>query len=132
MRELVPKKFFWEEHHYFGFTYLVELVDSGISLQRSTSCIPFEAVPYCVITPSEQQWGQFFNSLRNLNVSPRKPEHEICDGFDVECHIKFRGLNLKFEIVNPDFDGFEETRDLMNQLTVCDEFPLGIFESRED
>lgn len=124
---MIPKKFFWEEHHYFGSTYLVELIDSGVSLQRSTACIPFEVIPYCVINPTEREWLDFFEILNALNPVPHQPEHEICDGFDVSCHIKFSGLDLKFEIVNPDFEGFDAVRRLINQLTVCDEFPGGLF-----
>lgn len=124
---MIPKKFFWEENHYFGSTFLVELIDSGISLQKSTACIPFEVLPYCVTNPSEIAWAEFYKRLHCLNVVPRQPERDILDGFDVTCHIKFSGINLKFEIVNPDFEGFEAVRSLINDLTVCDEFPRGLF-----
>lgn len=123
---MVPKKLVWEEHHYFGFSYLIELTENGISLQKSTECIPFTDEPYCLVSPSEDQWNHFHQSLLSLNLDPRPPEHPICDGFEVSCHIKFKGLKVKFNIVNPEFTGFDELSELVNQLTVCEDHPKGL------
>ena len=119
---LVPEKLIWEEHAYFS--YLIELTENGISLQKSTACIPFTIEPYCLVRPSEDQWNRFHQSLLSLNLDPRPPEHPICDGFEVSCHIKFKGL--KFNIVNPEFTGFDELSELVNQLTVCEDHPKGL------
>ena len=123
---MVPEKLIWEEHAYFGFSYLIELTENGISLQKSTACIPFTVEPYCLVRPSEDQWNRFHQSLLSLNLDPRPPEHPICDGFEVSCHIKFKGLKVKFNIVNPEFTGFDELSELVNQLTVCEDHPKGL------
>ena len=123
---MVPEKLIWEEHAYFGFSYLIELTENGISLQKSTACIPFTIEPYCLVRPSEDQWNRFHQSLLSLNLDPRPPEHPICDGFEVSCHIKFKGLKVKFNIVNPEFTGFDELSELVNQLTVCEDHPKGL------
>ena len=123
---MVPKKLIWEEHHYFGFSYLVELTEDGISLQKSTACVPFTVEPYSLVRPSEEQWNRFYQSLLSLNLEPRPPEQPICDGFEVSCHIKFRGLRVKFNTVNPEFTGFYELSEIVNQLTVCEDHPKGL------
>lgn len=123
---LVPKKLIWEQHAYFGFSYLIELTEDGISLQKSTACIPFTVEPYCLVRPSEQQWNNFYQSFLSLNLNPKLPEQWICDGFEVSCHIKFKGVKVKFNIVNPDFSGFDELSELVNQLTICGDHPKGL------
>ena len=123
---MVPQKLIWEEHTYFGFSYLIELTEDGISLQKSTACIPFTVEPYCLVRPSEDQWKSFHQSLMSLNLDPKSPKELICDGFEVSCHIKFKGLKIKFNIVNPDFSGFDELSELVNQLTVCEDYPNGL------
>jgi len=123
---MIPEKLVWEEHAYFGFSYLIELTENGISLQKSTACIPFTVEPYCLVRPSKDQWNRFHQSLLSLSLDPRPPEHQICDGFEVSCHIKFKGLKVKFNIVNPEFTGFDELSELVNQLTVCEDHPKGL------
>ena len=123
---MVPKKLVWEENHYFGFSYLIELTEDGLSLQKSTGCIPFTVEPYCLVRPTEEQWTRFYESLLSLDLDPTPPEKHICDGFEVSCHIRFKGMKVKFEIVNPEFSGFEELSDLVNQLTVCKDHPKGL------
>lgn len=35
-------------------------------------------------------------------------------------------MKVKFEIVNPEFSGFDELSDLVNQLTICEDHPKGL------
>ena len=56
----------------------------------------------------------------------------MCDGFEVQCHITFYRTLIKFDIVNPDFANFEQFRELINEFTFCEEFPLGLFYEEED
>jgi len=70
--------------------------------------------------------NRFCESLLSLNFDPKPPEKPICDGFEVSCHIRFKGVKVKFVIVNPEFSGFEELSDLVNQLTVCEDHPQGL------
>ena len=123
---MIPNKLIWEEHHYFGFKYLIKLTADGISLQKSTVCIPFTIEPYCLVRPTDDQWNQFHASLLSLNLDPVPPEETMCDGFEVSCDIRYRGLRVKFEMINPEFHGFEGLSGLVNQLTICEHHPEGL------
>jgi hypothetical protein len=125
-----PRKFYYEETHYFGRSYLIEWDPMiGLGLQDSSSCIPFIVEPSLVLNPSDSDWKSFETSIEALALEPREPESTVCDGFDVQCHITFRTRLLKFSIVNPDFEGFNEFRDLLNQFTVCSDYPNGLLET---
>ena len=122
-----PKKFYYAETHYFGSSYLIEWVPSiGLCLQDSSSCIPFMVEPSTVLTPSDSDWEAFKISTESMALNPTEPELPVCDGFEVQCHITFRRRLVKFEIINPDFDGFDRFRDLINQFTVCSDYPNGL------
>ena len=38
---------------------------------------------------------------------------------------------IKFYIINPDFENFEEFRTLINSLTICDDYPNGLLEQED-
>ena len=124
-----PRKFYYEEIHYFGSSYLIEWdAKVGLGLQDSSRCIPFEVESSTVLVPSESDWEKLKTSIEAMGLEPKPPRIPPCDGFEVHCHITFRTTLLKFTIVNPDFEGFTEFRDLINNFTICSDYPDGLFE----
>ena len=63
-------------------------------------------------------------------IKPTEPEDLILT-MEVECHITFKARLVKFEFINPDFKNFKKLRKLINQLTICDDFPNGVLFDRE-
>ena len=126
---MAPNKFLYEETIYMGRgTYIVKLENEGLKIQSETSYIP---KPDVVVKPTTREWEDFFNSVVNLNLKPEEPKHLICDGREVKCHIIFKNKRIKFYIINPDFENFEEFRTLVNSLTICDEYPNGVLEQED-
>jgi len=126
---MAPNKFLYEETIYMGRgTYIVKLENEGLKIQSETSYIP---KPDVVVKPTTREWEDFFNSVVNLNLKPEEPKHLICDGREVKCHIIFKNKRIKFYIINPDFENFEEFRTLVNSLTICDEYPNGLLEQED-
>jgi hypothetical protein len=126
---MIPKKFLYEETAYMGRgTYIVKLENEGLKIQSETSYIPR---PDVVVKPTTREWEDFFNSVVNLNLKPEEPKHLICDGREVKCHITFKKKLIKFYIINPDFENFEEFRTLINSLTICDDYPNGLLEQED-
>ena len=85
-----------------------------------------------IINPSDETWKQFEENARNLNLKPVEPEELILDGMEVECHITFKTKLVQFNIINPDFENYEQLRKLVNELTICDDFPQGVLFDEED
>ena len=126
---MIPKKFLYEETAYMERgTYIVKLENEGLKIQSETSYIPR---PDVVVKPTTREWEDFFNSVVNLNLKPEEPKHLICDGREVKCHITFKKKLIKFYIINPDFENFEEFRTLINSLTICDDYPNGLLEQED-
>ena len=125
---MLPKKFLYEETVYMrGGTYIVKLENKGLKIQHDL----FIHKPDAVVKPTLREWEDFFNSVVNLNLKPEEPKHLICDGREVKCHIIFKNKRIKFYIINPDFENFEEFRTLVNSLTICNEYPNGLLEQVE-
>ena len=126
---MAPKKFLYEETIYMARgTYIIKLENEGLKIQSETSYIP---KPDVVVKPTIREWEDFFNSVVNLNLKPEEPKHHICDGREVKCHITFKKKLIKFYIINPDFENFEEFRTLVNSLTICNEYPKGVLEQED-
>ena len=123
-----PRKFYYEEMAYFGESVLIEWTDRGLELQKSTSCIPFLLDSDICLHPSDEDWNCFVQDVKALDLHPSSPVDFVCDGSEVNCHITFRTTLIKFSIINPDFDGFDRFKLLVNDLTKCQEYPCGIFD----
>ena len=123
-----PRKFIYEEVHYFGKTYLIEWAESRLEIQDSTPCIPYLASPYW-IKPTNEDWARLEKAILSLNLKPTEPEWGATDGMEVQCWITFKTKILRFHIINPDFTGFDELRELLNSFTISDEYPDGLFKS---
>ena len=120
-----PRKFFYQETIYFGTTTKIEWTNKGLEvteLERFEYPDQYEGI---LINPSDKIWEQFEKEVKKLDLSPTEPENFIADGMGVECHITFKTRLVKFDIINPDFKNFENFRNLINRLTICDDFPDG-------
>lgn len=125
-----PRKFYYEETHYFGSVYLIEWnSQTGLELQDTSPCIPFSVHASTILQPNDDDWRKVETSIKALALMPKEPEVPSCDGFEVHCHITFRNRLLKFLIINPEFRGFTELRDLLNQFTICSDYPNGLLET---
>ena len=131
LNSIVPRKFKYEEREYFGEWFLVELTNHGLEIQKSTPCIPFYEVSDVVINLKSKQWSDFMASVQKLNLRPIDPEDLITDGCEVECHITFYRTLVKFDIINPNFKNFTKFRNLINSLTICEQYPKGLFYDKE-
>ena len=132
MKKFIPRKFRYEEFHYFREGFLVEWTSRGLEIQRTSACIPFLIHSDVVLKKSLEDFEDFISKVENLDLNPTDPEDLMCDGFEVQCHITFYRTLIKFDIVNPDFANFEKFRELINEFTVCEEFPFGLFYEEED
>ena len=120
-----PRKFFYQETVYFGTTTKIEWTNKGLDvteLERFEYPDQYEGT---LISPSDKTWEGFEKEVRELKLKPTEPEDLILDGMEVECHITFKTRLVRFNIINPDFKNFEKLRNLINQLTICDDFPDG-------
>ena len=127
-----PKKFFYEEIEYRGYTYLIKLSKGKLKLQKLPVSATLISGFELFAEPSPQKWKDFFIAVNNLNLNPDEPTEEVLDGFQVECHISFEKDLIKFEIINPRFKNFENFRSLVNSLTICSEYPQGLLFDDED
>tara|TARA_B110000908_G_C10065266_1_gene362549 strand:- start:69 stop:470 length:402 start_codon:yes stop_codon:yes gene_type:complete len=126
IRHIVPRKFRYEEIVYFGESYLIELTNQGLKVQKSTLSSTFYAIVDDVINLEPKQWSDFIARVQKLNLKPIEPEEMICDGCQVDCHITFYRTLVKFDISNPDFKNFTKFRSLINDLTICEHYPKGL------
>ena len=46
--------------------------------------------------PIQEEWKDFYQSVKNLNLKPKDPKEQIMDGFEVNCHIAFNKDLIKF------------------------------------
>ena len=117
---------------HFSHEFLIKWTAKGLEVQRASVGMPFLPESDVVIVPSYDQFQKFIAKVLALDLSPQDPEPYICDGFEVNCHITFQNTLVKFDIINPEFHNFAEFRNLISGLTVCDEFPDGLFYDDED
>ena len=134
-----PRKFLYRELTYMRRRCdLIKLTKKGLELQREGQ--PFKVIcedggvmPFeIIVDPTSLQWKDFFHSVRDLKLKPKEPDNDILDGFEVKCHIVFREVLLKFDIINPNFENFEKLRKLINQLTICEDYPKGLLDHPDE
>lgn len=120
---LLPRKFLYEEHSFFSTLKKIEFIDGYLDIQSTTPCIPY----YENGTRkrlSDSEWSEVEHTITALNLKPRSDDL-ILDGRGVDCWITFKRRLVKFYIINPDFEGFEELRKIINRLSICEEYPEG-------
>jgi len=123
---MVPRKFLYEEREYFGSHVRIELTSLGLEVHECEGQILSGLEPLTIIKPTPEEWDNFRKDVVSLNLKPSDPTELITDGFEVTCCVLFSKRLLNFSIINPDFDNFDEFRQIVNRLTICKEFPDGV------
>tara|TARA_B100000768_G_scaffold169901_1_gene175836 strand:+ start:187 stop:588 length:402 start_codon:yes stop_codon:yes gene_type:complete len=126
IKYIVPRKFRYEEIVYFGESFLIELTNQGLEVRKSTLGSTYYEIVDDVINLEPKQWSDFMARVQKLNLKPIEPEEMICDGCAVDCHITFYRTLVKFDIGNPNFKNFTKFRNLINDLTICEQYPKGL------
>ena len=120
-----PTIFYYERISYMDSSQLIELIEGKLRLQDTP--MPVTIIDGFVFAqPTQEEWKDFYQSVKNLNLIPQDPEEQIMDGFEVNCHIAFNEDLIKFHIINPRFNKFEEFESLVNSLTKCEDYPSGL------
>ena len=123
---ITPRKFVYEQTAFMGQTYWIELRSSNrLYLQKSTSCIPFFLDCEIFSEPSSNDWGEFREKLECHDFTQLN-EIGLCDGTIVDFWCTFR-RKLKFSIHLGNNSSLLELHKILNPLTVCDDFPEGLF-----
>ena len=100
---------------------LIELIEGKLRLQDTP--MPVTIIDGFVFAqPTQEEWKDFYQSVKNLNLKPKDPDEKIMDGFEVNCHIAFNEDLIKFHIINPRFNKFREFENLVNSLTKCEDY----------
>ena len=130
MKSHLQRIFKYEQSSLYGACYLIELGrDNKLYLQESSSCIPFEALPQIYSCPTPEMWDEFevkLERLRLVNKENIEEERRISVELVFSYEIDFSML--------AHIDAEEDLRLLqteINPLTVCQEFPRGIFLSKK-
>ncbi len=129
---MVPRKFLYEEREYFGSHVRIELTSLGLEVHECEGQILSGLEPLTIIKPTPEEWDNFRKDVVSLNLEPSDPTELITDGFEVTCRIVFSKRIVNFSIINPDFDNFDKFRQLVNKLTICEEFPYGVLLEEKD
>ena len=128
---MTPTIFFYERISYMDSAQLIELIGGKLRLQDTP--MPVTIIDGFVFAqPTEAEWKDFYQSVKNLNLKPKKPKEKIMDGFEVNCHIAFNEDLIKFHIINPRFNKFEEFETLVNSLTKCEDYPSGLLHEEDE
>ena len=128
---MTPTIFFYERISYMDSIQLIELFDGKLRLQDNPMGVTI--IDGFVFTqPTQQEWSDFYQSVKNLNLKPKKPEEKVMDGFEINCHIAFNRNLIKFHIINPRFNRFREFENVVNSLTKCEEYPSGLLNEEHD
>jgi len=129
-----PRKFLYQETVYFGgFTTKIEWTEKGLSVIENEKIFFADKFEGIIINPSDETWEQFEKTVGLLNLNPVDSEYQIMDGVVVDCHITFKTKLVQFNLENPDFKNYEKLRELINELTICDDFPQGaLFDGEDD
>ena len=120
-----PTIFYYERIAYMNSIQLIELIEGKLRLQDTPMGVTI-IDGFAFADPTPNEWSDFCLSVKNLNLKPKDPKEQIMDGFEVNCHIAFNKDLIKFDIINPSFNKFEEFETLVNSLTKCEDYPSGL------
>ena len=124
---MLPRKFLYEEHSFFSTLKKIEYIDGYLDIQSTTPCIP-----YLINGPRKRldncEWSAVEDEITALNLKPRSDDF-ISDGCGVNCWITFKRRLVKFYIINPEFERYNELRRIMNRLSICEAYPKGVLKS---
>lgn len=122
-----PRKFCFHQSAFFGHAYRIEWKNDQLELRQSPCIVRDSYEVEAIVKPSDEDWSSFERNVRSLNMIPVDHDDMICDGTQVEVWITFRHRLAKFSMTNPEFMGYTQFLDLINELTVCPEYPRGLF-----
>ena len=105
-----------------GPLYSIEWTEKGLELKYNPEDLPISI--FEIIQPSPEAWKKFEFDVSQLDLKPR--DIDSLDGVFVNCHIKFKKTLIKFNLLNPEFEGYDEFYKLLNNLSICREFPNGL------
>ena len=74
MKKFIPRKFRYEEFHFFREGFLVEWTSRGLEIQRTSACIPFLIHSDVVLKKSSEDFEDFISKVENLELNPTDPE----------------------------------------------------------
>ena len=126
-----PTIFYYERISYMDSIQLIELTEGRLKLQDTPMGVTI-IDGFVFAEPTQEEWSDFYQSVKNLKLKPKKPKEKIMDGFEVNCHIAFNEDLIKFHIINPRFNKFEEFETLVNSLTKCEDYPSGLLYEEDD
>ena len=126
-----PTIFYYERISYMDSIQLIELIEGKLRLQDTPMGVTI-IDGFVFAEPTQVEWKDFYQSVKNLNLKPKDPEEKIMDGFEVNCHIAFNRDLIKFNIINPRFNKFREFENLVNSLTICEDYPSGLLNEDDD
>ena len=120
-----PRKFYYEEHSYMSDHYLIELGrDNILHLQETLFGAHAMNEVSGTSAPSPKQWLDFEKKLYSLNLAAM--HQPVCDGTCVDIWITFK-KRVKLSIQLGEGDSLEPLHLALNPLTLCEEFPQGLF-----
>lgn len=122
-----PRKFYFNQSAFFGHAYRIEWKNDQLELRQAPCIIHNSEEVGAIVKPSSQDWSNFEKSVRSLDMVPVDHNDIICDGTQVEIWITFWHRLVKFSMTNPEFKGYTQFLDLINELTVCLKYPRGLF-----
>lgn len=122
----IPRKFYFEQSAFMGITYWIDLRDEGkLYLQKSTSCIPFLTDDQTYSKPTNDVWRAFRAGLENSSFD-KLEDDDICDGTIVDFWCTYY-RRIKLTIHLGDTAMLIDLHKLINPLTICEDFPAGLF-----
>lgn len=122
-----PRTFRYREMIYFGDCAKIDWQFNGLRVKYEPRGWVSEEVAEEIVQPTAEQWKNFEKNVKRLDLNPADND-DICDGYEVECHITFQKKLVRFYLINPDFRNFKILRKYINELTQCKTFPNGLLE----
>ena len=109
-----------------GTHYLIEMAENNrLNVQETSPGILFLAEPASFTTPTQKQWTAFEKKLHSMDLESLN-EERICDGTWLEIWITFT-KRVKVSIHLGDCSKLRPLHSALNPLTLCEEFPQGLF-----
>lgn len=123
---MFPRKFLYEQSTFTAKNFYIELSDRT-KLKLGSSTYGSAALPDQMVTvaPTSAKWLEFKVRLNNFDFHNLEDE-EICDGTQLEFWCTYR-RSIKFNCSVGDATKLGELQALINPLTICDDYPLGLF-----
>ena len=125
---IVPRKLVYQEDSYFGMSYLIKLHSAkSISLQKSAGGTAASFAPIEICYPSELAWTNFKTKIQSFNFKDIRTS-EVLDGCCTDVWVTYY-KRIKFSYIFGDEPELDLIRNIFNPITICEEYPKGLFNS---